>query len=303
MGVRRVESSLPLAHLHAATEPEENQYTLDQCTVIAEFAAANGMVHRLHNLAWGAYNPQWLSNPSTPWTPSALNSSMTSHAAKLVQAFNPTTTSTPAFCTDTVNEAISDGNDPNVIFKPVDPWYPTLPDYVATQFYAARAADPTRGQMKLFYNEYGAEGAGVKSDKVYNMAKGFLARGVPMDGVGLQMHLSVDGYPSPTDVSANMARLVALGLDVHVTEMDVKCSNCNSDRLAIQAKIYGDMLEACLNNTKPTAPNGKGGCKSFETWGFTDRFTWVEPANVPLPFDFNYQPKPAFYEMLAVLQA
>ena len=56
------------------------------------------------------------------------------------------------------------------------------------------------------------------------MVKGFLAAGVPIDGVGLQMHISVDAFPSKADVSANMARLVALGLEVHITEMDVRCA-------------------------------------------------------------------------------
>jgi endo-1,4-beta-xylanase len=129
--------------------------------------------------------------------------------------------------------------------------------------------------VKLFYNDYGAEGAGVKSDKVYNLVSGFLASGVPIDGVGLQMHISVDQYPSPADVSANMKRLVALGLEVHVTEMDVRCQGCTADRLTLQAKVYGDMLQACLDNLKPTHPSGKGGCKSFETWGFTDKHTWI----------------------------
>lgn len=108
---------------------------------------------------------------------------MTGHATYLVQAFGPNGP-LPAYCTDAVNEAISDDNDPSVIFKPADPWYPALPDYVATQFHAARAANPS---IKLFYNEYGAEGLGVKSDKVYNMVKEFVARGVPIDGVGMQV--------------------------------------------------------------------------------------------------------------------
>ena len=140
-------------------------------------------------------------------------------------------------------------------------------------FVAARTAFPA--PVKLFYNEYGAEGAGVKSDKVYNMVKGFIASGVPIDGVGLQMHISVDAFPSKADVSANMARLVALGLEVHITEMDVRCAPdaqgniCGADRLAAQAQIYGDMLQACLDNSKPTNPNGRGGCKALQVWGVT----------------------------------
>jgi endo-1,4-beta-xylanase len=143
------------------------------------------------------------------------------------------------------------------------------------------------------------------------MLSNFTSQGVPVDGVGLQMHISVDAYPSAKDISTNIARLVALGLEVHVTEMDVRCVlPCGADRLALQAQIYGDILQACLDNSKPTNSNGKGGCKSFEFWGFTDLHTWLYDFNnptheneQPLPWDIKYNPKPAFYQLLAVLQA
>ena len=91
--------------------------------------------------------------------------------------------------------------------------------------------------------------------------------------------------------------------EVHITEMDVRCSNCSADRLNLQAKVYGDMLQACLDNKKPTNANGKGGCLSFETWGFTDKHTWIGTQDAPLLYDENYAPKPAYNEVLAVLQA
>ena len=41
-----------------------------------------------------------------------------------------------------------------------------------------------------------------------------------------------------------MARLAALGLQVHVTELDVKCpSGCD---LAQQADVYRQLLRVCL---------------------------------------------------------
>ena len=83
--------------------------------------------------------------------------------------------------------------------------------------------------------------------------------------------------------------------------MDVACQPpCGADRLATQAKIYGDMLGACLSSPA---------CKSFETWGFTDLHTWLWSFNnpthanlQPLPFDVNYAPKPAFDTLVSVLQ-
>ena len=88
-----------------------------------------------------------------------------------------------SYCFDVVNEAVIDSNEPTPIFKNTT-WYPALPTYVSDAFTYARAANAS---TRLFYNDYGAEGSGVKSDKVYNLVAGFLKSGVPIDGVGLQM--------------------------------------------------------------------------------------------------------------------
>ena len=156
-------------------------------------------------------------------------------------------------------------------------------------------------------NDYGGEGAGYpKSEKMYALVQGLLARGAPLDGVGLQLHVSVNAYPPPAAVAANIARLGALGLKVHVTEFDVTCppAHCNasdpaSPGFAAQAALYGAMLRACLSNT--------GVCTAFQTWGFTDKYSWEtwcgkEPGCQALPFDRNYSAKLAADEMLAVLE-
>ena len=45
--------------------------------------------------------------------------------------------------------------------------------------------------------------------------------GVPIHGVGLQMHIDAANYPSPAAVAANVRRLADLGLKVNISEMDV----------------------------------------------------------------------------------
>ena len=62
-----------------------------------------------------------------------------------------------------------------------------------------------------------------KSDAMYNLVKGMLSRGVPIDGVGLQLHITTDpSYVSPAGLDLNLQRLIALGLQVHFSEMDVR---------------------------------------------------------------------------------
>jgi endo-1,4-beta-xylanase len=57
------------------------------------------------------------------------------------------------------------------------------------------------------YNDYGGEGRNRKSDAVFELVKGLRENGVPIDGVGLQMHVSADGYPPAADIASNIARL------------------------------------------------------------------------------------------------
>ena len=48
----------------------------------------------------------------------------------------------------------------------------------------------------------------AKSDKIYRMLSQLLTQGVPIDGVGLQMHISVDIHPDIVGIAANIKRLV-----------------------------------------------------------------------------------------------
>ena len=108
------------------------------------------------------------------------------------------------------------------------------------------------------------------------------------------MHVSVDWYPKWQDVVTNTNRLATLGLDVHITEMDVRIKDpAREEELVEQARVYRDMLRVCLS-----AQN----CKALALWGFTDRHSWIpfffEGWDAALIFDKSYCPKPAYYAIL-----
>mgnify|MGYP001390352339 CR=1 FL=1 len=151
-------------------------------------------------------------------------------------------------------------------------------------------------------------------------------RNIPIDGVGMQQHLNIEYINNVAEwektLSSNIARLVKLGLVVHITEFDVKCAEpCSKNDLQLQANVYAAALRACLANApanKTTTTTAAGttaihvgaGCQSFESWGFTDKVSWLngercQPKAGPchaLPFDEKYQPKPAVASMLQVLE-
>src|SRR5205807_10088662 len=101
---------------------------------------------------------------------------------------------------DVVNEGISGGF-----------WLDGIgPDYVDMAFRFAHEADAS---AKLFYNDTDDEGLGGRANAVYDAVKALKARGVPIDGVGLEAHFDLNSPPL-SDVVANMRRLKDLGLEV-----------------------------------------------------------------------------------------
>jgi endo-1,4-beta-xylanase len=68
--------------------------------------------------------------------------------------------------------------------------------------------------------------------------------------------------------------------------------------LQAEADIYKDLLDVCLSESA---------CTLFQTWGFTDRYSWI-PIAYPgygwaLPFDLRYRKKPAYDALLKELQS
>ena len=267
-----------------ATEPLQGTFSFSQADQIVDFAEANHMAVRGHNLVWHNQLPGWLT--SGTFTYDELLAILQKHIEGIVTHYKGR-----ILDWDVVNEGVADDGSLRS-----DLWLKGLgPDYIAQAFRFAHAADP---KAKLFYNDYNGEGNSRKADAIYELVKGLKSKGVPIDGVGLQMHVGIGTYQAPAvaDVAANMDRLAALGLEVQITEMDVKIQNGSGtpdENRAAQARVYGDMLQVCLQHKA---------CTALVTWGFTDQYSWIptftKKDDAPLPFDKAYQPKPAFMALL-----
>jgi endo-1,4-beta-xylanase len=171
--------------------------------------------------------------------------------------------------------------------------------FIAEAFQIARAADP---DALLFYNDFGVEGTlGAKSTGTYDMLSALIAAGVPIDGMGFQMHTGpLDQGPNADDFAANVARYEALGLQVDVTEMDVSLCAVGGNVLGLELQRYrfNRIVGACFASPA---------CRSVSLWGLADPNSWLndtgctqgmlvldtEPA--PLAFDAAYQRKPAWW--------
>jgi endo-1,4-beta-xylanase len=275
---------------------DPNYFDFRKADAIVNFAEAHGMKVRGHCLVWGRSNPQWLEQGH--FTPQQLTQLLHEHITRTMHTY-----AGKVFAWDVVNEALDEnGNLRDSI------WYnqPGIglagkgTAYIEQAFRWAHEADP---QALLFYNEAEGEGLNRKSDAIYAMVKDFKQRHVPIDGVGLQLHIPTLDF-DVTPVAANIQRLTTLGLQVHITELDVSVpldSHGNllqQGDLSRQAEIYGRVVRACLQNA---------GCSAIQTWGFTDKYSWIGSHShgargAALPFDRAYQPKPAYRAILQELK-
>src|SRR5271166_3781802 len=184
-----------------------------QSDEVVRFAQAHGMKVRGHCLVWDHDNPQWLAQGH--FAPSQLSQILHEHIATMMKHY-----AGQVFAWDVVNEALDEKGEAKD-----SPWYnqPGIglagkgTAYVEQAFRWAHEADP---HALLFYNEAEGEGLNRKSDAIYAMVKDFKVRGVPINGVGLQMHISRLDFDTDS-LAANIVRLAALGLQVHITELDV----------------------------------------------------------------------------------
>jgi len=266
---------------------DEGAFDFHKGDEIVRFAQAHAMKVRGHCLVWDHNNPDWLAQGH--FSPPQLSHLLQDHIATVMKHY-----AGQVFAWDVVNEAFDEKgllkdspwyNKPGIGFEGKDT------AYIEQSFRWAREADP---HALLFYNDNGGEGLGTKSDAIYAMVKDFRRRGVPIDGVGLQMHISrleVD----TSAIAANVARLTALGVQVHITEFDVSLpldvtGAATREDLLRQAEIYRLIVRACLQNA---------GCTAIQTWGFTDQYSWIGShthgtRGAALLFDRSYKPKPAY---------
>ena len=273
------ENAMKFGPLH----PEPDRYDFEQADAIVDFAEAHGMQVRGHTLVWHNQLPRWLTTGQ--FSRDELVAILREHIQTVVGRYRGRVAAW-----DVVNEAIADdGSLRDTLWRQV-----IGPEYIELAFRWAHEADP---EARLFYNDYGGEGLGRKSDAIYALVEGLLQRGVPVHGVGLQMHLDLRLRPSAGEVAANIRRLGELGLSVHITEMDVRIpSPATQTSLARQATVYREMAEVCLAGEP---------CEALVFWGFTDRHSWIPGffpgAGAALIFDANYRPKPAYEALQGAL--
>src|SRR6266496_188405 len=286
------ENLMKFGLIHPRPDTDPNPYDFSGADALVSFAQAHGLVVRGHTLVWHSQVPSWITDGIAGATIDAnqLSTILQGHTQTVMTHY-----AGKVYEWDVVNEAF---NDNGTIRSTL--WYdqPGIgfagqqTKYIEQAFTWAHAADPS---AKLFYNDYNDETLNLKSDAIYAMAQDFKNRGVPLQGIGFQMHidLNFDNPLALTSFTNNLQRFAALGMELHITELDIRLSSSDPASLAAQAHLYGEIVGICVQQPA---------CKVIQTWGFTDAHSWI-PTFIPnwgwaLPWDLNYQKKPAYTAIL-----
>ncbi|ABS04023.1 endo-1,4-beta-xylanase [Kineococcus radiotolerans] len=256
-------------------QPQEGVYDFEGLDRLVAFAQENDMEVKGHGLISACCNPDYLV--AKIGDPVAFRAAMVEHFTTVMQRY-----AGKMDRWDVVSEALTTYGGEGL--QHTDFYQALGPEYVAEAFRIAHAADPN---AKLFLNENLVEAFPQKRQELYELVSGLVADGVPIHGVALQMHQTLQG-PQPGVITEMANAYHALGLEVSIAELDVHTLDS-----AAQAQIYHDVVAEALNS----------GITEISFWGFTDKhlYTWL-PGAKPLIFDEQYQPKAAYFAVLDALQ-
>lgn len=285
--------------------PTEDTYNFGPTDAFVEFGEANGKILRGHTLVWHSQCPQWFfEDNGQEASADLLVQRMKDHITTIVSRYKGRIDTW-----DVCNEVLDGGG------MRFSDWIKIVGDYdgdgdkydfIEIAFETAREADP---DARLIINDYSLESDSNKAIKMYSMVKSMLEEGVPVDGVGLQMHVGID-----MDVEAArenikiLARLKEINPDfvIEVTELDMSCYSWNDSSTEINfSKIeddfnakYVELFEMFIDLAE------EGLLDSVVFWGFNDGDTWLNGypvegrTNYPFLMDAEYRLKSAFWEVV-----
>ncbi|MEL6826966.1 MAG: endo-1,4-beta-xylanase [Pseudomonadota bacterium] len=277
--------------------PNQGSFDFSAGDALLDFATTNGASLRGHALLWYRSTPGYFTiggaGDVRDKLEAYINQVLTHYAGDI-------------YAWDVVNEVVSDAASDTYR---QDDWFQAAgKDYIDWAFQAARAADPA---TRLFINDYNTELTG-KRGRLITVIRDLLDRGVPLDGVGHQMHLSVGANADDALAAIDEIDALGAGLEQHVTELDISLYNDLGECFASgincqtgygtmasdvpdsvyqqQAQLYRDLFDGFKARDSVT---------SVSLWGLRDSQSWlnnfpVSRSNYPLLFDPDGDPKTAF---------
>jgi endo-1,4-beta-xylanase len=286
------ENMMKSSHLQA----QKGVFTFDEADFLVDFAQKTGKRVHGHTLVWyHSMSPEWMKSIKDSAT---LELALKTHIQTVVRHFKGKVKSW-----DVVNEAFTDDTGKirtdsmhNTTRKAMNVGKILGADYIARMFKYAHEADP---DALLFYNDYGQENRPMKQKAIIDMANDFKKRGIPIHGIGLQMH--THSWIDLNKIEKVIKETAETGLLVHISELDVVVNKSKSadyeytsEEQTKQAVIFKTVVEAYNKFVPPIQRYGitiwnVGDTDSAQNVSF--RRTNSAVREYPLLFDKNYQLK------------
>jgi endo-1,4-beta-xylanase len=283
--------------------PTVNDFDFSESDWMVQFCTEHGLAMHGHNLCWNAANPAWLAQTLTKANASQM---LTTHIETVMKRYAGRISSW-----DVVNEPIATwmGRDDG-LYKGL--WLDALgASYIDLAFHAAKAADPNALRvLNIAHVEQGGSGSDVTRTFSVRLIEGLMQRGVPVQAIGFESHLS---GAIPGESSASRARFVkslrGLGLEVILTELDVDDTRVPgniSERDVVVADCYSGYLSSILPQARP---------KRVIFFSFCDSKNWIDgvatreytrrdgAAHRPGLFSRELASKPAYAAAVAAFQS
>ena len=281
--------------------PTEERFDFSIVDSIIAYANKHNQRVFGHNLIWHSSTPEWVRIKATE-NPDWLLPFMRDYIYQYIGRYKG-----QVHGWDVINEGI---NTKGAGFREDTIWYKIIgPKYIEKAFEFAHEADP---EAILFYNDFNIERDLEKFNTMMTMIEDFQKRGVPISGIGFQMHIRMD---IPNEIIAHTLKTAAsTGLQIHLSEVDIifnthddsrgggiqRFTDVTEEMLSAQAKKYEDLVRIY----KEVVPREQQYGITF--WGFNDRDTWIrrffKMKDWPTIYDENLTPKPAFYGFLKGLK-
>ena len=270
----------------------EHRYDFAPGDSVVAFARQHGMRMHGHTLVWHYMIPRWLEEGLPTYDSARLEDMLRVYIHTVVGHYRGRVVGW-----DVMNEAINQAGDG----WRTSAYFQTLgDDYVARLFRYAREADP--GAL-LFYNDYDLAAKPEKLRTTLAMVDDFQRRGIPIDGVGLQMH--VDLSLPLHQLQTALDELVKRGLKVHLSEVDIKANPKGEvDRLTPElAEAQRKMIREIVRMYNALPEENR---YAITFWGLRDYDSWLNTFTPylqwPLLFDEQYQKKPMYEGFLEGLE-
>jgi endo-1,4-beta-xylanase len=281
--------------------PAEAVYAWGPADEIVEFGKKNNMIMRYHTLQWHEQCPNWffldkdgkeMVDEKDPAKREAnkklLLKRLEDHVTTIVSRYKDDIRSW-----DVVNEVI-DASQPDGMRR--SKWYLIAgKDFIETAFRAAAAAGGPRA--KLYVNEYGTQDP-AKRDALFQLVKELRDKGVPVTGVGHQMHIKIN--TSIDQIVASIKLFGSAGLDNLITELDMgiytdditSYGAVDEETLVRQGYRYKALFDALRQLNKEIS--------IVIFWGINDGKSWLQDrpikrVDAPLLFNDEFQVKPAYW--------